>query len=64
MLVRLTRHNKALLYLSLLLWLLSLSIVLGPEETTCTTRTILNYTWREKLQTLSWTTLRIYCAQG
>lgn len=39
MLVGLTRHNKALLYLSLLLRLLSLSIVLGSEETTCATRT-------------------------
>ena len=47
MLARLTRHNKALLYLSLLLWLLVLSIVLGPEETTCTTRTPKSYAWRE-----------------
>ena len=47
MLVGLARHDKALLYLSLLLRLLVLSIVLGPEETTCTTRTEKSYMWRE-----------------
>ncbi len=45
MLVRLTRHDKALLYLSLLLRLLVLSIVLGPEETTCTTRILKSYVY-------------------
>ncbi len=47
MLARLTRHNKALLYLSLLLWLLVLSIALGPEETTCTTRILKSYVYGE-----------------
>ncbi len=47
MLARIARHNKALLYLSLLLRLLVLSIVLEPEETACAARTNLDYTWRE-----------------
>ena len=47
MLVGLARHDKALLYLSLLLRLLVLSIVLGPEETTCTTRMPKSYVYGE-----------------
>ena len=52
MLVGLARHDQALLYLSLLLRLLVLSIVLGPEETTCTTRTNPDYTWREIIESI------------
>ncbi len=47
MLVGLARHDKALLYLSLLLRLLVLSIVLEPEETTCTTRILKSYVYGE-----------------
>ncbi len=47
MLVRLTRHSKALLHLKSSLRLLVLSIVLGPEETTCATRTLWGYMRRE-----------------
>ena len=47
MLVRPTRHSKALLHLKSSLHLLVLSIVLEPEETTCTTRMPWSYAYRE-----------------